>query len=61
VNPAVEKLVPPTIYSVTILPTMIRCSDAAITRGSKAPNQQIGEGLLTRVPLGLPCMRTSRA
>src|SRR5260370_19870183 len=44
-----------------LLPTMIRSSDAAITRGSKAPNQA-SDGLApTRVPPGLPCLRTSRA
>ncbi len=40
---------------------MIRSSDAAIARGSKAPNQA-SDGLATiRVPPGLPCLRTSRA
>lgn len=40
VNPAVD-LVPPTIYSVTAVPTMIRCSDTAIARGSKAPRREL--------------------
>jgi hypothetical protein len=52
-------LVPPTIYSV--FSTMIRSSDAAIARGSKAPNQANDELAFIRVPPGLPCMRTSRA
>src|SRR5271157_4861972 len=43
------------------LPTMIRSSEAAIARGSKAPNQPSGELAFTRVAPGLPCMRTSRA
>jgi len=42
-------------------PTMIRFSDAAIARGSKAPNQP-NDGLAsTRVAPGLPCLRTSCA
>jgi hypothetical protein len=55
-------LVPPTIYSVTLEgEAMIRSSDAAIARGSKAPNQP-SDGLApTRVAPGLPCLRTSRA
>jgi hypothetical protein len=43
------------------LPTMIRFSDAAIPRGSKAPNQPSDELAFIRVAPGLPCMRTSRA
>ena len=43
------------------LPTMIRSSDAAIARGSKAPNQPSDELASTRVAPGLPCLRTSRA
>ena len=43
------------------LPTMIRCSDAAIARGSKAPNQPNDELAFTRVAPGLPCLRTSCA
>src|SRR5207253_5050989 len=43
------------------LPTMIRSSDAAITRGSKAPNQASDELAFIRVPPGLPCLRTSCA
>src|SRR5882762_9397592 len=44
-----------------VLPTMIRFSDAAIARGSKAPNQPSDELALTRVAAGLPCLRTSCA
>src|ERR1700730_14191192 len=44
-----------------LLPTMIRSSDAAIARGSKAPNQPSDELAFTRVAPGLPCLRTSRA
>jgi hypothetical protein len=44
-----------------LLPTMILFSDAAIARGSKAPNQP-NDGLAsTRVAPGLPCLRTSCA
>ena len=43
------------------LPTMIRFSDAAIARGSKAPNQASDELVFIRVPPGLPCLRTSCA
>src|SRR6266403_3689635 len=43
------------------LPTMIRSSDPAIARGSKAPNQASDELVFTRLPPGLPCLRTSRA
>jgi len=44
-----------------LLPTMILSSDAAIARGSKAPNQP-NDGLAsTRVGPGLPCLRTSCA
>ncbi len=60
VNPAVES--GPTSYLFGhILPTMIHSSDAAIARGSKAPNQPSGELASTRVAPGLPCLRTSRA
>src|SRR2546426_4553200 len=41
--------------------TMIRSSDAAIARGSKAPNQPSDELAFTRVAPGLPCLRTSCA
>jgi len=61
VNRAMETLVPPTIYSVTALPTMIRFSEAAIARGSKAPNQPSDGAASTRVGPGLPCLRTSCA
>jgi hypothetical protein len=60
VNPAVESGSTNHLFG-HLLPTMIRSSDAPITRGSKAPNQNLGELALTRVPPGLPCMRTSRA
>ena len=43
------------------LPTMILSSDAAITRGSKAPNQASDELVFIRVAPGLPCLRTSCA
>jgi hypothetical protein len=42
-------------------PTMVPCSDAAITRGSKVPNQSSDELASIRVAPGLPCLRTSRA
>lgn len=42
-------------------PTMIRCSDAAIARGSKLPNQPSDGLASTRVAPGLACMRTGRA
>jgi len=61
VNRAMETLVPPTIYSVTALPTMIRSSDPAIARGSKAPNQPSDGVASTRVAPGRPCLRTSCA
>lgn len=35
-NLGVDHLVPPAIYSVTELPTMIRCSDSPTARGGKA-------------------------
>lgn len=35
-NLAVDHSVPPAIYSVTELPTMIRCSDSPTARGGKA-------------------------
>ncbi len=41
--------------------TMILSSDAAIARGSKAPNQASDELAFIRVPPGLPCLRTSCA
>jgi hypothetical protein len=44
-----------------VLPTMILSSDPAIARGSKAPNQANDELAFIRVPLGLPCLRTSCA
>ncbi len=40
---------------------MIRSSDPAIARGSKVPNQNHGVLACTRVPRGLPCLRTSCA
>src|SRR6185437_14161772 len=45
-------LVPPTIYSVTVRPTMIRFSDAPASRGSKLPNQPSDELAFTRVAPG---------
>ena len=35
-NLGVDHSVPPAIYSVTELPTMIRCSDSPTARGGKA-------------------------
>jgi hypothetical protein len=55
-------LVPPTIYPITLLPTMIRCSNSPTCSGRQGA--QSGQRCLywpTRVPLGLPCMRTSCA
>jgi hypothetical protein len=45
-NRAVEALIPPTIYPVTRLPTMIRVSDSPTAQGGKAPNQPNDELLL---------------
>jgi hypothetical protein len=56
------KLVPPTIYPITLLPTMIRCSNSPTflgeARRSIRPTMSYWP---TTVPLGLPCMRTSCA
>src|SRR5260370_7117356 len=43
------------------LPTMILSSDAAIARGSKAPNQASDELTFTTVPPGRPCLQTTCA
>src|SRR5258708_31610080 len=55
------KLVPPTIYSIWLLPIRIRSSDPLIPQGSKALNQPSDEPSSIRVAPELPCMRTSRA
>src|SRR5260370_10911461 len=60
VNPAVESGSTNHLFGHQ-LPTMILSSDAAIARGSKAPNQASDELTFTRVPPGLPCLRTSCA
>src|SRR6267143_1582172 len=60
VNPAVETGSTNHLFGHR-LPTMIRCSDAAIARGSKAPNQPSDGLASTRVGPGLPCLRTSCA
>ena len=59
-NPAVESGSTSHLFGHR-LPTMIRFSDAAIARGSKAPNQPSDELASTRVAPGLPCLRTSCA
>ena len=60
VNPAVESGSTSHLFG-HMLPTMIHFSDAAIARGSKAPNQPSDELASTRVAPGLPCLRTSCA
>jgi hypothetical protein len=61
VNRAVESGSTNHLFGLPLRGTMIRSSDAAIARGSKAPNQA-SDGLAPiRVPPGLPCLRTSRA
>jgi hypothetical protein len=55
------ELVPPTIYSITALPIMIRFSDTLIAQGSKALNQPSDGPSPIRVAPELPCMRTSCA
>jgi hypothetical protein len=61
-NPAVERVVPPTIYPVTVLPTMIRCSDSpTFFREARRPISPTMTYCFTRVAHGLPCMRTSCA
>jgi hypothetical protein len=59
-NPAVESGSTNHLFGHR-LPTMIHFSDAAIARGSKAPNQPDDELASTRVAPGLPCLRTSCA
>src|SRR5712691_8746026 len=49
------------LFGLPMRGTMIRSSDAAIARGSKAPNQPSDELAFTRVAPGLPCLRTSCA
>src|SRR6266478_1745776 len=49
------------LFGLPVRGTMIRSSDAAIARGSKAPNQPSDEPAFIRVAPGLPCLRTSRA
>src|SRR6266436_1364942 len=61
VNPAVETGSTNHLFGLPLRGTMIRSSDAAITRGSKAPNQPSDELAFIRVAPGLPCLRTSRA
>ena len=58
VNPAVESGSTNHLFGHRV-PTMIHFSDAAIARGSKAPNQPDDELASTRVAPGLPCLRTS--
>ncbi len=61
VNPAVETGSTNHLFGLPLRGTMIRSSDAAITRGSKAPNQPSDELAFIRVAPGLPCLRTSCA
>ena len=49
------------LFGLPVRGTMIRSSDPAIARGSKAPNQPSDELAFTRVAPGLPCLRTSCA
>jgi hypothetical protein len=60
VNPAVESGSTNHLFG-HLLPTMIRCSDAAIARGSKAPNPASDELAFLRVPPGcLACEPAAR-
>ena len=61
VNPAVESGSTNHLFGLPVTGTMIHSSDAAIARGSKAPNQASDELAFIRVPPGLPCLRTSCA
>src|SRR6266446_4719594 len=49
------------LFGLPVRGTMIRSSDAAIARGSQAPNQPSDEPAFIRVAPGLPCLRTSCA
>jgi len=60
-NLAVESGSTNHLFGLPARGTMIRFSDAAITRGSKAPNQPSDGFASTRVAPGLPCLRTSCA
>ena len=56
------KLVPLTIYPVSELLTMIRCSDSpTVLREARRPISPTMNYFFTRVAHGLPCMRTSCA
>src|SRR5216684_7488711 len=59
VNPAVESGSTNHLFGYPRKGTMILSSDAAIARGSKAPNQPSDGLASTRVAPGLPCLRTS--
>lgn len=61
VNRAVETGSTNHLFGLPLRDTMIRSSEAAITRGSKAPNQPSDELAPIRVAPGLPCLRTSCA
>jgi hypothetical protein len=61
VNPAMDSGSTNHLFGLPVRRTMIHFSDAAITRGSKAPNQASDELAFIRVPPGLPCLRTSCA
>src|SRR6267378_746053 len=61
VNPAVETGSTNHLFGLPRGGTMILSSDAAIARGSKAPNQPSDGLASTRVTPGLPCLRTSCA
>jgi hypothetical protein len=60
-NLAVESGSTNHLFGLPVRGTMIRFSDAAIARGSKAPNQPSDGLASTRVAPGLPCLRTSCA
>src|SRR5271154_7005340 len=59
-NPAVESGSTSHLFGLEH-PTMIHYSDAAIARGSQAPNQASDELASIRGPFGLPGLRTSCA
>src|SRR6266436_3464148 len=61
VNPAVESGSTNHLFGLPVRGAMILSSDAAIARGSKAPNQPSDGLASTRVAPGLPCLRTSCA
>jgi|SRR5579859_161077 len=61
VNLAVDSGSTDHLFGLPVRGSMIHFSDAAIARGSKAPNQPSDELAFIRVAPGLPCLRTSCA